>query len=57
MGWLIPVLLHGHHPSVLQFPHPGSEASVTVWFARPEQSNHCFSMGMAPEQPGTPGFP
>lgn len=57
MGWLIPALLHGHHPSVLQFPHPGSEASVTVWSARPEQSNHCFSMGMAPEQPGTPGFP
>lgn len=57
MGWLIPVLLHGHQPSVPQFPHLGSEAFGTRWSARPEQSNPCFHMGMAPEQPGAPGLP
>lgn len=54
MGWLVPVLLHGHRPSVPQFSHLGSEAFGS---ARPEQSNRCFDMGMAPEQPGAPGFP
>lgn len=59
---LIPVLLHGRHPSVPHLPHPGGEAFSTMWSAKPKQrdeqrDHYCHGppymsppKGMVPEQ-------
>lgn len=65
---LVPVLLHGCHPSVPHLPHLGSQAFSTMWSAKPqqrdEQRDHYSHgppymsppMGMAPEQLRAPGL-